>query len=385
MRDLCHKLVPSVALGFLAAVLAATATRLIAQPAPPAVTQPASKPASAIFVPWVIKDDPTYSGMDISRGVMPKGWTLKGGVIWTLEDAFPAQFRLHWGDAQDLCAMDDYPDVYCYWDVRMARFPQAPNSRHLGMLIARPPADQFDAIMNYVLPRFRPDLQQARVVEKIKKPEWSKKAVDSTPKLPNLNYGAYSGIITFEYQKNGETVKEQIGLVFKQITSRQLGYDQWSLENITSARGPESMREQIKTWRALMIESVKPNMVWIDKRDQFVLARQKMSLEVLKDQAKRAQMFSNMVTKNINDESNHQFNQYMSDSDRNSERQSDLTRGVSPWKTTDGGMVKLPTQYGQAWQGSNGEIHMNNDPLFDPNTDPNMNQATWTRIEQAPQ
>jgi hypothetical protein len=32
-----------------------------ANPRPPVDTQPASKPTSASFVPWVIKDDPTYN------------------------------------------------------------------------------------------------------------------------------------------------------------------------------------------------------------------------------------------------------------------------------------------------------------------------------------
>jgi len=53
-------------------------------------------------------------------------------------------------------------------------------------------------------------------------------------------------------------------------------------------------------------------------------------------------------------------------------------REVKPWKTTDGDSVKLPNKYGYAWEGANGEIIMNNDPQYNPNSDPNLTPTQWT-------
>ena len=59
-------------------------------------------------------------------------------------------------------------------------------------------------------------------------------------------------------------------------------------------------------------------------------------------------------------------------------------REVSPWKDSNGTSYKLPTQYGHAWSGSDGTVIMNNDPSYNPNSDPNLTgNATWTRMEQS--
>ena len=345
-----------------------------------AASQPTSRPVAQTFVPFVITDDPSYIGGEVYRGIMPKGWTVKCNVVWTIEDAFPAQFRFHWSDAEDLCALDDYPEIYCYWDATMARIRREPGARKLGELIAKPPADQFDAIARWIK-LFRPDLLKAKPVEKKDAPEWAEKALKSTPRIPNNTYTVKAGFAALEYELKGQKVIEQVGLVYLRIDNKQLGYTQWRAQEVISNRAPEAMLPQLAVYRATMIKGMKFNILWWNKYNQFLLARQKTSMDILKDQAKRQQLINSFNTK-ITDETQRQFDKFNEDSDRNADRQSDLMRGVSPWKTADGGTVKLPSEYGQAWQGSNGEIHMNNDPLYDPNSDPGRNQATWTRIEE---
>jgi hypothetical protein len=84
----------------------------------------------------------------------------------------------------------------------------------------------------------------------------------------------------------------------------------------------------------------------------------------------------------ISEENKQAFQKQMDDLDRQSEARSNTMRQVSPWQTAGGGSVKLPTQYGIAWEGANGEIIMNDDPLYNPNSDPQRNYTTWTRMEQ---
>jgi hypothetical protein len=44
-------------------------------------------------------------------------------------------------------------------------------------------------------------------------------------------------------------------------------------------------------------------------------------------------------------------------------------------------VAKLPSGYSYAWQNTAGQIHVTNDPTYDPNSDPAMNSTTWTRIQ----
>ena len=55
---------------------------------------------------------------------------------------------------------------------------------------------------------------------------------------------------------------------------------------------------------------------------------------------------------------------------------------MSPWQSSDSFVFQLPNNYSQAWEGSNGEIIMNNDAGYNPNSDSNMpSGTTWTQMQ----
>ena len=84
-----------------------------------------------------------------------------------------------------------------------------------------------------------------------------------------------------------------------------------------------------------------------------------------------------------NDEEKSSFDQHMADLDRQSDAEADVQREVSPWKDSDGSTYKLPTKYGNAWSSADGRIIMNNDPQYNPNSDPSLTPTQWTAMEQA--
>jgi hypothetical protein len=380
MRNLLQTLVKWTQRALLGAVAAATpsigvtSARALPATAPAPATRPATQPVVADFVPWVIKDDRTYTNMEVTRGMMPKGWTIKGGVVWTIDDAFPAQFRIHFGDEQDICALDDYPNMDCCFGKIMAG-----RTRFQGAEVLKPPADQFDAILTVIVPRFRPELANAKVVDKVKKPEWAKAAYEKIKQVQGYQYAVWAGIMTFEYQIKGQTVKEQVALTYKRETNPKLGFVLWYLENVSSARFTEDTRESVRVYRKMMIESVHPNPAWTDKVEQFIIAKQKMNMNELQDQMRRTKLFADMVARKTAEEYQREAAQTMAGSEAATEGTSDLLRNVTPWNT-GGGMAKLPSGYSYAWENPAGQVHMTNDPTYDPNSDPAMNSTTWTRI-----
>jgi hypothetical protein len=351
--------------------------------AQPVTQQPVAAPPVTIrFKPFVINDDPTYTGMEVTHGLMPADWTLKGGVVWELRDGFPAQFRLHMSDPKDVAAFDVYPNHYFFWSQRAAMSPaQPPDARYMGLLIQKPPADQFEALAQVIIPRDRPDLARARVVEQKRLPDVAKAVYESMAKLPGGQYGAAVGRALFEYEFNGQTVQEEMYVCYKRGTDPKLGIMNWSVENVTSTRAPKGQLDQLNALRAVTIRSCRPNPAWYDKVTQFILMRQRATMEQLADQEQRRQIFMKMRS-DISDENKKEFDQHMADIDRQSDLSADYMREVSPWKTSDGSAVKLPNAYGHAWEGANGEIIMNNDALYNPNSDPNTH-TTWTPLQQA--
>ena len=343
----------------------------------------ATQPSLMRFQRFVINDDPTYTGMEVTRGIIPAGWTMKGGVVWDLRDARPAQFRLHAGDPQDLAAFDVYPNHFFYWSAAAARGQVAQGVRYMGELVEPPPTDQFDAVAKVIIPLHRPDLAQANVVEREKLPKVAEAIFKDFAQSPAWEYGVAVGRMRFEYDLHGKTVQEDMYVAYKRATNPRLGFMNWSVENVTSTRGIKGNLEQLNLVRAVMAKGAAPNLAWYNKVTQFVLMRQKATMQQLADQEQRRQIFMKLSS-DVSEENKRAFESHMHNIDVQSDSYGNYMREVSPWKTSDGGAIKLPTQYGHAWEGTNGEILMNNDPRYDPNSDPNNSRATWTRMEQIP-
>jgi hypothetical protein len=348
-------------------------------------TAPNSQPPTIRFKKFVITDDPTYTGMEVTRGIMPADWNLKGGVVWDLRNGRPAQFRIHFSDPQDVAAFDVYPNHFFYWSVQAQQAASIPpDYRYMGSIVQRPPNDQFDALAQVVIARDRPELANAEVVDQTKLPDVAQAAFNNWPKMPGVMYNVAAGRVTFEYQLNNQTVDEEFFLTYKQSINQRLGIMNWSVENVSSLRGQKGSLDQLNMIRAVMAHSCEPNLAWYAKITQFIQMRQQATLAALADQEQRRQIFTNM-TSDINDQEKQDFQQHMDDLDRQSDAQADYMRQVSPWKTSDGSEVKLPTQYGHAWEGADGQIIMNNDPLYNPASDPNNTPTQWTPMEQAGQ
>jgi hypothetical protein len=346
---------------------------------------PTTPPASAHFKKFVIHDDPSYTGMVVTQGIIPADWNIKGGVVWNLSDARPAQFRIHMSDPRDVAAFDIYPNHFFSWSrTDAARGGMGQDQKYMGMIIEQPPADQFQALAQVVLRRDRPDLAQAKVVDQTKLPDVAKSAYDAWPKMAGVQYGVAAGKVTFEYQLQAQTVQEEFYILFKQSINQRLGIMSWSVENVSSMRGPKGSLQQLSEVRAVMAHSCQPNMDWYNKVTQFVVNRTKMTIQQLNDQEQRREIFQKMQS-DANDQEKQEFQKHMDDLDRQSDAQADYMREVSPWKTSDGDSVKLPNKYGYAWEGANGEIIMNNDPQYNPNSDPNLTPTQWTSMQQVKQ
>jgi hypothetical protein len=352
--------------------------------APVLAGEPAAATAPVRFQRFVINDDPTYTGMEVSRGVMPGGWKLKGGVVWDLRDGFPAQFRIHIGDAEDVAAFDIYPDQHCFWSTNAAQnrnFP--PGSRYMGSVVQAPPADQFQALTKVILPRYRPDLAQARIVDQQKMPKVAEAAFRAMAQNPGYQYWAMAGRMRFEYELHGQAVQEDMYVVVKLATNLRLHFTNWVVESVTSTRGPKGTLEQLNTLRALMTQAIQPNIAWYNKVTQFILIRQKMTLQKLAAQEERRKIFMKLKEE-ISEENKQAFENHMHDIDVRSNAFADYTREVSPYRTGDGKTVKLPNKYGMAFEGANGEILLSNEPGYNPNSDPNQARTTWTPLQQVP-
>ena len=209
----------------VAALLAATpAARGRAAANPLGNKDAATPPATMRLKPYVITDAQGFKGMEVLHGVMPVDWTVKGGVTWKMALGIPDQTRIHWGDAQDVCAIDWYPPILFFWsnDVgRGGRFQ--PGQVQHGDIIKQPPTDQFDAFDKVIIQMMRPDLAQAKVVNKEKLPDAAKAIYAQVNTDPNWPVAVWAGRETLEYELHGQTVQE-IYMAFSQSEAAKAGW-----------------------------------------------------------------------------------------------------------------------------------------------------------------
>ncbi len=67
--------------------------------------------------------------------------------------------------------------------------------------------------------------------------------------------------------------------------------------------------------------------------------------------------------------------------DRMQEKTINSIHEQTPYTTPSGETVKLPSFYINVYTDGNGRDIVNNDPLYEPNTDPTVNNRNWQRIE----
>jgi hypothetical protein len=330
--------------------------------------------------------------MEVFHGVMPVDWTVKGGVTWNMALGPPQLIRIHWGDAQDVCAFDVYPYVNFTWsDPRKwaGRF-QPGQITPSGMILKEPPTDQFDAFDKVIIQMFRPDLKDAQVVNKEKLPDVAKAVYAKVNTDPGYVVGVGAGRETLEYQLNGQTVQEIISGVVVEYTSKQFGFTCWSISNATSKRAPKGGFDQLAPINAIMVQSLQMNPTWAQNLANLLQQRQQRTLALQQQQRAQQDAQFNAIESRIasqtaaNDAEHQAYWQHSADLERQSDAEADVQREVSPWKDSNGDTYKLPNNYGHAWSGADGTIIMNNDANYNPNSDPNApGNTTWTPMQQA--
>jgi hypothetical protein len=357
----------------------------------PSGAQPAAAPSTAIhFKRYSITDTQGFQGMEVLHGVMPVDWNVTGGVTWRMDLGPPQHIRLHWGDAQDICAFDLYPFIGFAWgnqnNPNARRFQ--PGQVSLGSIIEPPPDDQFDAIDKVIVQNFRPDLKDAQVIKKDKNPE-AAKAIYQQLSTDPANYALYVAVgrEVFEYQLKGQTVQESVSGVLTITTSLRYGFKMWSLSQATSERAPKGAFDQLTPINSIMFQSLQMNPAWVQNVANLIQQRQGHTAALQQQQREQQQTQFNAIESRIasqtaaNDAEHQAYWAHSADLNRQSENEADVQREVSPWKDSDGNTYKLPNEYGHAWSGANGEIIMNNDAGYNPNSDPNAGSTSWTEMQ----
>jgi hypothetical protein len=391
MRDPTHIRFRAALFSWIAALLLGMTVPAHGQTTAPQGTTDAARdlsvappqPAVMRFKRYVVVDNQGFQGMPFLRGIMPMDWTVQGGVLW--KPGLRGLVLMGWADAQDLNGFAVYPSQHFRDE------GHGPHSEHFlpgqvvgGFEIQPFPSDQWDVIDRFIVHRYRPDLADATVIQKVRAPEAAKEAyaqlVQRHP-APRYANAAWAGTETFQYTRSGQTVQEMVSVIVEAFADRRLGGGYWAISQASSRRAVNGDFDHLKLISAVIFRSIQMNPAWQQQFNQMVERNQKQ-------QAAQQQQTFDAIENRIraeeqaNDAQHAGYWEHVDDLNRQSENEADIQREVSPWKSSDGNTYKLPTAYDYAWSGADGSIIMNNDPNYDPRNDPTAPSTNWTPMQQ---
>src|SRR5262249_16293299 len=132
-----------------------------------------------------------------------------------------------------------YPRLDFFWSQNAMTQQLLPRgSNYLGGIVQPPVDTQFRAIAQVIIPQYRRDLANAKVIESKHLPKLAQAVVAWYGQLPGTQITALAGRIRFDVSKNGVPAHEDVYAVLCFRVSPQMQSMFWSVEHICSIRGP---------------------------------------------------------------------------------------------------------------------------------------------------
>ena len=184
----------------------------------------------------------------------------------------------------------------------------------------------------------------------------------------------------FEYEDHGQVIQQDIYAAWLAIqVNQRFNTMDWHIGLIISEQAPKGMLDQVKAYRFEMQRSTMPNIQWYNKLFQFSEAANQQKIKEIAATAERSRIFAEM-TNEVNEQRKEQFENYQKSTSDQALAFDQYIRDVTPYNTPNGPPVELPNSYSNAWQGTNGQYIMTNDPNYNPAADPNNQQSGWTQL-----
>jgi hypothetical protein len=252
-------------------------------------------------------------------------------------------------------------------------FPEGGN--YLGSEVRRRVARPVDYVIQFIIPRFRSDLQGARPVSVQDLPEYAraKAAAYEFDKLPGAQMQASR--VRFSHQVDGRSVEEDFVCILWAVP--MLNMWSWAGE-VQSYRAAAGQLDRIMPIFNTINGSAKVNLQWYNAQAQIA----RMMQENVRQAGERAVELSRYISR-VNDEISDiirsSYENTQRTMDRCHDKFSNYIRGVekyeNPFKDYP---LEVPSGYDRVFTNPLGEVILTNDHLFDPGT---VSNQDWRELK----
>lgn len=348
--------------------------------------------------------DPGMNNMVASTVLMPESWKVEGGLqrmppaVYSIPIIVDIKFI-----APDGRQVRFMPSMMFEFDnFQQGQVMQATMQGNLYMPLSRSPGAW---IME--MSRMNPDpaVSNLTVVREEDMPDVTAKLrQQSLPLIQqiegNNQLGRQTGFLTnyetkgtkvvLTYNRDGRSYEETVLISWSAMTNiwqGQVTGGLWGILGMYSLRGPVNTDYVNDPELLAVLSSARVNPAWQAEMDkywaQLAQIRHKGNMDRLNSSNAAHQKRMNT----LNETSDILMSGWKSRSDsmdRIHAKTIDAIHEQTPYTTPSGETVKLPSFYDNVYTDGNGRYILNNNSLYEPNTDPSVNSQSWQRIHSQP-
>jgi hypothetical protein len=325
-------------------------------------------------------------GIEAFRVLAPSDWKFEGGIRWILDNpGMPAVASFRIFNPNGLDELEGFPNQAFFWTDNPTQLQLFPvGSRYFGSEV-RPIVGPVDALKRIILPRFRGNVQDLRIVREEELPGLAKSLGAATQSLPGFSTSADGARLRIQYQRGGKWMEEElyglvesmsfpIGSMFGQFTNTN-----WNVDYLFSFKAERGTLDAHSNLFQTMATSFRLNPQWFNKYNQVVQYLIQRQIQHIRNLGELSRIIS-QTHNEISDMMMQSYNQRQEVYDRVAENFSQYVRGVDQYyNPVEQKPVELPSGYKQAWTNSLGEYVLSDQEDFNPNIGSNQ---TWQRMER---
>jgi hypothetical protein len=326
------------------------------------------------------------TGSEAFSFLMPVDWIFKGGLIWITDNpGMPATAAFTVSNTKGAEEFEVFPNQPFFWSTNQQLLNMFPiGSKYFGSEV-KPILNATQAIHQVVLPRFRNNVGNLRVIKDESVPELAKAIGSKINQEGGVISKTDASKVRIEYTLAGKSMEEEIYTVVESYSFPiqvwgSLKYNtNWTVDNIFSYKAEKGKLEASSKIYETMTYSFQVNKYWYNKYVQLVeylIRGQIQQIHSIGEFSRKlAQMSDEMREDNLRSWEDRQ-----AVGDRIAEDFSQYVRGVDEYyDPIEDKPVELPSGYDNAWTNANGEYIISDDPNYNPNIGSNLN---WEQMKK---
>jgi hypothetical protein len=371
-------------------ILAGTSACASAAPA----TRPALPQGAMLFKRLHVHD--ALINAEAFTMLIPADWKAEGGIVWRANPFKPAAAAMRISSPDRQKQVEIFPQMPFVDGAREAAMnsarmagPQAvammaarfaEGKLSFGNEVRRQVDSSATFVRQFVLPRFRADLRDAKIVAEEDMPKVAEAVAAAQEAEPQVRKSVRAGRTRIEFVLDGKTYEEDIYCALLYIEIGQIRQTFWGTEILLAMRAPKGdLDGQIKILRT-MANSFRIDLKWFNKYSQLVaslIQGQIREIQAIGEFSRRWAQMSDEISR----DRQKAWEDRQARQDEINKRYSQYQRGVQEYRDADGNRVELPAGYNHAWISRGDEYIVTDNPNFNPNVEM---KGTWTQLEKVP-